>query len=193
MSTAGSIGVPEGMSEAHLTAFGLDPREVPGNATPETKELVAKWLHVFAGQQCGFAHRVGKLLELTEVSIREKAEEPSRKEGRVVCEMTVSEDMLNVRGQIHGGCIIYLVDICSTLAASAMSFAAGGTGNPGVSQTINTTYHAPASLGDRIKLINTSITIGGRTATASTEIWDMTHRRLIATATQVKMQASAKL
>ena len=35
---------------------------------------------------------------------------------------------------------------CSTLPVIALSHAQGGTGSPGVSQNINTVFHAPASL-----------------------------------------------
>ncbi|KAH7926796.1 hypothetical protein BV22DRAFT_1008275, partial [Leucogyrophana mollusca] len=141
-----------------------------------------------------FGERTGRLMKLTEVSIQQKPAEPKRKEAEVVVEMVVTEDMLNSSGKMHGGCIIFLVDICSTLPVIALSHATDGIGKPGVSQGINTIYHAPASLGDKLRLINTSMTLGGRTMTARIEIWDVTHHRLVASATQVKMDASeAKL
>lgn len=81
---------------------------------------------------------------------------------------------------------------CTTLPIAAMSFANGGAGSAGVSQGINVIYHAPASLqvfflfffflvggrvlkwvhdrGDKLRLINTSTTIGTRTGSARIEV-----------------------
>ncbi|KAH7912941.1 HotDog domain-containing protein [Hygrophoropsis aurantiaca] len=180
--------LPDGLNEAVLQDFVL-PTELGGNASAATKELVAQWFYVF---RCwNFARRTGKHLKLREVSIQPKLGDSQRKEAQVVVDLTVTEDMLNSYGKMHGGCIMYLVDIrCSTLPVIAMSQATDGNGNPGVSQNINIIYHAPASPGDELKLITTSTTMGARTMTASIEIWDVTHHRLVASATQVKMAAS---
>ncbi|KAF9226818.1 hypothetical protein BS17DRAFT_748980 [Gyrodon lividus] len=151
-------------------------------------ELVEQWLYVFTSS--GFGAKTGKLLELVDVSILPTPDEPERQQARVVLEMTVSQDMLNGAGKVHGACIIHLVDICSTLPISAVSHARGGAGSPGVSQNINTLYHAPASPGDKLRLINTSMTVGKRTMSARIEIWDVAHHRLVASATQVKMNPS---
>ncbi|KIJ69826.1 hypothetical protein HYDPIDRAFT_78157 [Hydnomerulius pinastri MD-312] len=185
-----SIPLPTEKLTAGRDTGEFKPRfyDIPGNAPLETKELVEQWLYVFSSN--GFGTRTGQLLEIVEVSIIPKSDEPTRKEARVVLEMTVTEDMLNGAGKVHGGCIIYLVDICSTLPIAAMLHVGGGDGDPGLSQNIHTIYHAPASPGDKLRLINTSITIGGRTTSARIEIWDVTHRRLVASATQVKMEAS---
>ncbi|KAG6334331.1 hypothetical protein ID866_4755 [Astraeus odoratus] len=107
-----------------LPRFAVD--DIAGNAATATKGMVA--------------------LKLIEVSILPKADEPERQEARVVLEMNVTDEMLNLGEKMHGACIMHLVDICSTLPIIAMSHAQGGSGSPGVSQTINTLYHAPASL-----------------------------------------------
>ncbi|KIM57943.1 hypothetical protein SCLCIDRAFT_1218995 [Scleroderma citrinum Foug A] len=161
---------------------------VPGNASATTKARVAKWLFVLTNS--GFGARSAKALELVDVSILPKADEPLRQEARVVLETTVTDEMLDSYGKMHGACIIHLVDICSTLPVIAMSHAQGGAGSPGVSQNISTVFHAPASLGDKLKLVTTSKTVGPHTASAQIDIWDTTHHRLVASATQVKMEAS---
>ncbi|KAH7887415.1 HotDog domain-containing protein [Phlebopus sp. FC_14] len=184
-STTGDI---KEVAKSSSDDFSPPSYDIAGNAKSETKERVEQWIQVLS--TAGFGTRTGKHLKLTELSIRPTPDEPARQEARVVLEMPVTEDMLDTDGKIHGGCIIYLVDICSTLPIAAISHAEGGSGSPGVSQNINTNYHAPASLGDKLRLINTSTTVDGRTASARIEIWDVTHRRLVATATQVKMEAS---
>lgn len=81
---------------------------------------------------------------------------------------------------------------CTTLPITAMTFANGEEGSAGVSQNINVIYHAPASLqvfpplsspsgncvlkeihdnrGDKLRLINTSTTIGARTWSGRIEV-----------------------
>jgi len=162
---------------------------IPGNAPIAVKGLVYRWLFTFANM--GYGVRTAQHLDIVEVSIVPKVDEPARQEARVVLEMTVTEDMLNPSGKMHGACIVHLVDICTTLPIAAMSFANGGAGSAGVSQSINVIYHAPASLGDKLRLINTTTAVGTRTGSARIEIWDVTHRRLVASATQVKMEPSS--
>ncbi|KAI6135567.1 HotDog domain-containing protein [Pisolithus croceorrhizus] len=161
--------------------------DVTGNASRATKAL---WLLHVCSTGGGFGVRTGKSLKLVEISILPKADEPKRQEARVVLEMPVTEDMLNLGGNVHGACITYLIDICSTLPIIALLHAQGGSGDPGVSQQIDTIFHAPASLGDELKLITTSTTVGGRTTSARIDLWDTTHRRLVASGTQGKMEAS---
>jgi len=150
-------------------------------------EFVQSWLSIFASS--GYGTRTAERLELVEVSIIPNADEPSREEARVVLELTVTEDMLNSAGKMHGACIVHLVDLCTTFPIAVK----GQLDDLGVSQNINVIYHAPASLGDKLRLINTSTAMGTRAWTARMEMWDVTHHRLVASATQVKMGASSKL
>ncbi|KII94711.1 hypothetical protein PLICRDRAFT_82803, partial [Plicaturopsis crispa FD-325 SS-3] len=135
----------------------------------------------------GFMLSVLRRMAVTDVSIVPKAEEPQKLESRVVCEMIVEEDMCNPYGHIHGGCSAFLIDVCSTLAILAY----GRAGNDGVvytvSQAIDVVCHSPALLGDKIRIINTTLTVGGRTMSARTEIWNVTSSRLVSTGTHIKM------
>ncbi|KAF8551725.1 hypothetical protein OG21DRAFT_1512411 [Imleria badia] len=168
-------------------------RSIPGNAPIDIKALVHRWLY-YVFRNDGFGTRSAQCLDLVEVSIVPNVDEPARRAARVVLEMTVTQDMLNSAEKTHGACIVYLVDICATLPIAAMLVAKGRENSAGVSQSINVIYHAPASLDDKLRLINTSTTIGARAWSARIEIWDVTHHRLVASATQVKMEAgSSKL
>ncbi|RPD56449.1 hypothetical protein L227DRAFT_614590 [Lentinus tigrinus ALCF2SS1-6] len=108
---------------------------------------------------------------------------------RVVFEIDMAEDMLNARGNLHGGCTMHLIDICTTTALMSLKIAMNKEGDY-VSQAVNTVFHAPAKVGARLEIINTTTAWGSRSISARTEIWDITNRRLIATGIQNQMQTS---
>ncbi|KAG9317767.1 hypothetical protein JVU11DRAFT_1985 [Chiua virens] len=147
---------------------GQQLRSIPGNAHIDVKEMVQRWLHVFCND--GFGKLTSRCLSLVEVSIVPNVDEPARQEARVVLELVVTQDVLSGAGTLHGSCITHLVDICTTLPIAAVSYANGGDGSPGVSQNIHIVYHAPAHLGDQLRLITTSTTIGRRTRSARIEV-----------------------
>ncbi|KAL4076376.1 hypothetical protein J3A83DRAFT_2194478 [Scleroderma citrinum] len=167
----------------------ISTHNIPGNASTATKGRVATWLYALSNT--GFGTRTTKALKLVDVSILPKVDEPLRQEARVVLEMTVTDEMLDLGGKLHEACITHLVDICSTFPVVALSHAQGGAGSPGVSQNINTVFHAATGLGDKLKLVTTSKTVGPHVSSAQIDIWDTTHHRLVASATQVKMEGSA--
>ncbi|KAK0491594.1 hypothetical protein IW261DRAFT_1438465 [Armillaria novae-zelandiae] len=101
--------------------------------------------------------------------------------------------MVNGAMTIHGGCSAYLVDICSTLAIIVYTLSSGRPVNT-VSQSINMTYHSPAGLGEELRIVSTTMTIGSKTLIARTEIWSDTTKRLVASGVHSKMEPSqAKL
>jgi len=113
-------------------------------------------------------------------------------EGRVVLELIVDEDMLNILGSMHGGCSAYLVDICTTMAISAFRHSSmDGNRGLNVSQTLNIIYHSPAALDDKLRIVNTTMTVGGRAMSARCEIWNETHHRLVVTGSHLMMRPSA--
>lgn len=78
--------------------------------------------------------------------------------------------MLNGGGNVHGGCTAYLIDMCTSMAFPALAIYNGGESKPSVSQAINTVYHGPAQLGDVLKIVSTTITMGARILTANCEV-----------------------
>ncbi|KZP21616.1 hypothetical protein FIBSPDRAFT_788193 [Athelia psychrophila] len=191
--TAATNGKLKDENEDVLAPFSFEhfrPYDIAGNCAPETKLTVARWLYIFTHRGTGFGDRIGSRVKITEISVSGMPNEPEKKEARVVAEIIVDEDMTNPQGVIHGGCSMYLVDILSTLPLSALDFEQGGAGNAGVSQAIHTVFHAPARMGDNLRIVSTSLSVGGRTMTCRCEIWDTTNHRLVVSATQVKMQST---
>jgi len=161
--------------------------EISGNVTAETKLEISNFIEFL---NHGFAESVGRKLKLVEVSVNDKTEDPSKQEGRVVCEITVTEDMLNPTGILHGGATAYLIDICTSLPILALECHSGGGSGITISQSINIMYHGPALLGDKLRIVNTSMAMGARVLTARCEMWNATRHRLVATGTHAKMAPS---
>ncbi|KAJ4487542.1 hypothetical protein J3R30DRAFT_3436505 [Lentinula aciculospora] len=146
-------------------------------------------------------------MKLVDVSIGTMAEESSRLEGKVVLQLVVNEDMLNVANTVHGGCIAYFVDLyvarsriyliihqvlnsCSSLALIALDVHQNNDYTVSVSQALNVVFHSPAALGETIRIVNMSVSSGGRSATGRTEIWNENHKRIVASGTHIKMLPS---
>ncbi|TFK46945.1 hypothetical protein OE88DRAFT_1666748 [Heliocybe sulcata] len=170
--------------------------QIRGNVSPEVKQTVASLAPRFAvtpDGKPGFASSVGKRLKVTEVSLLPNKEERERRECRVVVELAVEDDMLNGVGTMHGGCSAFLIDNCSTMPLAAYSLATNGPGSlaAGVSQALNIVYHAPALLGDRLRIVSTTIAVGARVMSARCEVWNDTRRRLVVSGVHVKMEPSA--
>jgi acyl-coenzyme A thioesterase 13 len=56
------------------------------------------------------------------------------------------------------------------------------------------TFYVISSLfsrGSKLRIVSSTLTLGARSMSARTEIWDATHQRLVASGVHVKMDASA--
>ncbi|KAI0747408.1 hypothetical protein C8Q74DRAFT_1320559 [Fomes fomentarius] len=154
---------------------------------PEIQAKLAKSAETLSGGG-HFADSVWKQLELTEVEVSPR-EKDGKLQSRVTYTTTVSEDMLNLAGIMHGGCAVFLIDLCSSLAVITLAHASGKAPHY-VSQAINTTFHAPAPLGAKLEIVNTTLSFGTRTVSAVTKIWDVTNKRLCMTGVHNKMAPS---
>ncbi|KAJ8087074.1 hypothetical protein PM082_005902 [Marasmius tenuissimus] len=163
--------------------------QIAGTASEFTKAYTAKILNTDQQPEATFGYFVMSRMRICEVSLLNNAEEPKRQEMRVVYGIRVEKDMVNEMGNLHGGCSSYLVDMCSGYSISAHIVQT--TGKPEqqqhVSQAINTVYHSPAQVGDELRIVNTTVSIGKRALTARTEIWNDTHHRLVVSGTQIAM------
>lgn len=177
----------------------IDTSQVEGNASSEVKHKLLRALqsmqpsHIsrltgkpFRGFETEFASR----LQLTEVSLLSKAEEPEKFEGRVVLQVIVDEEMLNVVKHMHGGCSAMMIDICSTMPIYVLGASTSGHGVFGVSQSLNIVYHSPALWGDKLRIVSTTLAIGSRALSSRCEIWNVTRHRLVASAVHIKMVPS---
>ncbi|KAI9508130.1 HotDog domain-containing protein [Russula earlei] len=158
---------------------------IRGNLPPEVKHTVATILYDFVSRPGVFGASVGHRVVITEASTVPKAEEPSRSETRIVCEVNVTEDMLNPAGALHGACAAFLIDTCTTLVFIA------AVRTPGVSASMDIVYHAPAAPGAKLRIVSTAMAVGARIMSARSEIWDDTAKRLCVTGIHIKMEPSA--
>ncbi|PPQ65513.1 hypothetical protein CVT24_010809 [Panaeolus cyanescens] len=163
---------------------------ITGNVPIEIKELPVKWLGVFRRKGKGFSGNIAKRLQVKDVSILPSVDDPEKLEGIVTCEIDVTPDMCNAQGLLDQGCIVYLLDECSTISMVVGNAAEGRMAPAGVSQTINTLFHSAATVGTTLRIINRALASGFETNSAKTEIWNKQTHRLVASGTQLSMSPS---
>ncbi|KAF8076882.1 HotDog domain-containing protein [Lyophyllum atratum] len=172
----------------------VDITKISGNAPDSVKAFVGNTSLFYRRRDGGtkpiFGDSIIRRLAVTEISVEKNKEEPERLEGRVVCEVTVEEDMINGTGSVQGGCSAFLIDVCSSMALMALRMTNTGKIYGSVSQSLNVVYHSPADLGDHLRIVNTTITLGARAQSVRTEIWNTSHHRLVSSGVHIKMQPS---
>lgn len=102
--------------------------QIAGNAPREIKEIPLKWLALFRSRKNSFANPITSRVKIVEVSVIQNPEDQQRTEGRVVCEIDVTEgknaseswkytawrlklpDMLSRSGVMDEGCAVLLID-----------------------------------------------------------------------------------
>ncbi|EMD37180.1 hypothetical protein CERSUDRAFT_115092 [Gelatoporia subvermispora B] len=162
-----------------------DASSISGNAPDYVKQVTLSTLHVYGvGPKGCFGASVGDKIRIVEVNIEKRGR---RQESSAVCEVTVTEDMLNSAGVMHGGCVGYLVDLCAAVPLVALGVAKKSNG-AGVTQALNILFHAPAAHNSCLRITSNSITLGGRLMTSRCEIVDKDSGRAIASAFLSKMQ-----
>ncbi|KAI1786935.1 HotDog domain-containing protein [Ganoderma leucocontextum] len=164
------------------------PVKFTGNFTPEQQARVLWVTDAILRGRSDFAKTTGSRLELSEVSAYERPED-GKMHAEVVFEIDMDEDMLNAGGNLHGGCTMFLIDVCSSIALLALGIARDARVEL-VSQAITTVFHAPATVGTRLRIVNKTTSFGARTVSGRTEIWDTTNRRLVATGIHNQMAPS---
>ncbi|KAG1806439.1 HotDog domain-containing protein [Suillus plorans] len=172
----------------------IDTSQVDGNASPEIKHRMLRALQSMRRStgkpSSSFENKIASRMQLTEASILSKTEEPEKFEGRVVVQVIVDEELLNVDENIHGGCTAMIIDICSTMPIYVLGASTSGHGEFGVSQSLNIVYHSPALLGDKLRVVSTTLALGSRALSSRCEVWNVTRHRLAASAVHVKMVPS---
>ncbi|KAH9884120.1 hypothetical protein C8Q73DRAFT_363739 [Cubamyces lactineus] len=165
------------------------PRFLGQDLSDSQREGILKFADFIVRGKGPFAQTVGSRLEMTEVAVFER-EEDGKTQMRMVFEIDVTREMLNSGDKMHGGCTMFLIDVCSSVALVALGIATHKYANF-VSQAISTVFHAPATEGTRLRIVNNTVSFGARTVLARVEIWDATNRRLVATGVHNQMPPSA--
>ncbi|KIK95324.1 hypothetical protein PAXRUDRAFT_390459 [Paxillus rubicundulus Ve08.2h10] len=174
----------------------VDTAAIGGNASEELKQslfdiVIAAAKSIKVRGIRGFEPEIVTRLEWTDVSVLKNAEEPKKVEGRVVCETTVEDDMLNIRGTLHGACSALLIDSCSMMPTALLGLVTTGRADLGATQSMTILFHGPAMIGDRLRIVSTTISLGGRAQSSRCEIWNVTHHRLVASGVHTRMSASS--
>ncbi|KAK0491592.1 hypothetical protein IW261DRAFT_97845 [Armillaria novae-zelandiae] len=167
--------------------------KVTGNAPEDVKQCLRVFLAV--GQTKGFGHQILSRLSISHVALDASPEQRARDQSKIVCSLAVTEDMLDTMpGTLHGSCSAFMVDTCSSLGLIAYVLCKTTACNWDkiytISQTLDVVYHSPALLGDELKVVSTSMSIGARTVSIRTELWNTTRQSLVASGVHLKMLPS---
>ncbi|KAF5371137.1 hypothetical protein D9758_004299 [Tetrapyrgos nigripes] len=176
-------------------------KRIYGNVSDEEKRLCARILAHFIGTpNTSYGADIGEKIKLTRIDVYPRApnvpetHDPSYVtmdksdsslqgtvtsrsqasldlEARTVCEITVTKEMCNIHGVLHGGCAMYMMDPCSVCALVALGVAIGTDGS-GVSQTMFTQWHRPAPEGAELSIIATTVATNGYIRSSRCEIRD---------------------
>ncbi|RXW15455.1 hypothetical protein EST38_g10404 [Candolleomyces aberdarensis] len=175
---------------AALPNYG-DTSSIEGNAPDYVKQLnYNTYIAYGVGDQDCFGHSVGKSVQFVEVNINRKHERKGRLEATTIAEVKVTRHMLNGAGMLHGGCLAYIVDNTPLVVLGLIQNVNG----VGVTQSMNVLFHAPAPLGTILRIVSSSVSLGGRVMSSRCEVLDKESGRIVASAFLNKMQpVSAKL
>ncbi|KAJ6570519.1 hypothetical protein DFH09DRAFT_1153717, partial [Mycena vulgaris] len=160
-----------------------------GNAPKHIKEWALKWLNIYHAPPKCFAGAGSRRTIVTEVYLDPNPLEDARVV-TLVCETDVTEDSLDGQDHLSNAFIVVVIDECTSAAVAALDFAQGGPGLSGVSQSLNTVFHNSVELGAKLRFINTTIAANAGATSCRSEVWDLTQRRLVATAVFVGMSSS---
>ncbi|KAJ7124666.1 hypothetical protein C8R43DRAFT_1135613 [Mycena crocata] len=162
---------------------------IHGNAARDVKEMSVKWLNIFHSPPKCFAGASSRRTTVTSVSLDANPLEDTRIL-TLVAELHVTEDMLDGRDRLSNSFIVVVIDECTSSAVTTLDYAEGGPGMCGVSQSLNTVFHNPVAVGAKLRFINTTLAVAAGTTSCRSEVWDLTRRKLVATAVFVGMPAS---
>ncbi|KAJ3996140.1 hypothetical protein F5050DRAFT_165810 [Lentinula boryana] len=167
----------------------LDVSSIRGNISDQAKRRVMDMLVYYTGaKEESFGVEIARRLQMRSMNVwaaspGNTTARMSRRatEAQTVFDITVTKDMCNPYGTLHGACACYIVDPCS-MSAIVVLGAALGVDATGVSQSMNLIWHRPAKIGTKLRAVSTSIFIEGRIRTARVEIMDAETDRLYVSA-----------
>ncbi|GAA5924089.1 PaaI family thioesterase [Sporobolomyces koalae] len=155
----------------------------------------------------GFAREISERLSLDTVDVtgveligQENQTRATRTaQSTVTLSITVTEDMCNPLGNLHGGCGAWLVDHCSSFALLALAGDGERWTTSGVSTNLNLNYLKAAPIGTRLKIVTEVLNFGRVTSLLETKIFNAETNQLLTVGwhtkqdPQVKSTSKAKL
>ncbi|KAF8143509.1 hypothetical protein K438DRAFT_1875860 [Mycena galopus ATCC 62051] len=100
--------------------------------------------------------------------------------------MDVTEGMLDGQGRMSNALIITIIDECVSASVTTLDYFEGGPNMSGVSLSLDTAFYNSADRGAKLRFVST--TLAGMSC--GCKVWDLTRRRLVASATFVGMPSS---
>ncbi|KAF8547205.1 hypothetical protein OG21DRAFT_1425289 [Imleria badia] len=171
-----------------------DASQIQGNVSAHVKQLILNTFIAYgAGDEQCFGHHVAKAVKFVDISAYDSKDRNGRMEAVTTAEVVVNKSMLNGAGMLHGGCLAFLIDNCCSTPLVALGLIQNVNG-VGVTQAMNVVFHSPALAGSCLRIISTSIAMGGRIMSARCEVINKGTGNVVASAYLNKMQpAIAKL
>lgn len=106
----------------------------------------------------------------------------SIEEGKVVCEMTVTEKVSNTYKTLHGGAIATIIDVVGTMAIMTEDCTRAG-----VSVDMNITYIAAAKRGEKVRIEGKLLKkLGRKLGYTQVDLYDAATGKMIATGRHTK-------
>lgn len=161
--------------------------EIAGNISSSIKQKI---LNIFTYSVGGFCNNIGSRTRLVHIDVCKK--QAGGMLARVVCEVEVTKDMLNMFEIMHGACGAYLVDICTSTSLAVLALATSSN-IISVSQTLNLVYHGGARVGTKLRIVSTTITNYGRLMASRCEIYDKETERILVSGVQTKVDPGNKI
>ncbi|KAF3004127.1 hypothetical protein E8E13_004697 [Curvularia kusanoi] len=136
------------------------------NMSPEEK--ATKWFEVAKSTDYeGHDSLLPHILHLESVTVAPTKKDPHN--CRTVYSFTVPKQLCNMGGNLHGGAVALIFDICTSTAITAVS--QDGFWDTGhVSRTLNCTYLRPAAEGTKVYVISEVVHLGRRQGLTKGEI-----------------------
>ena len=172
-------------------------KSIKGNVPKTVKTVVSHilWFYAFERPTKNrFGDSVGLRTQTTEIDFVDQDRSDTSNNSRsmrMVCELNVTEDMVNYEGTLHSGCIAYLMDMCTSVALLGHNTMITGRPAARVSLALSITYLHPVPLGAKLKVVCITASPAPSNASVVGEIWDATNNRLAAIAEHTQMSPSA--
>ncbi|KAI0092118.1 hypothetical protein BDY19DRAFT_928382 [Irpex rosettiformis] len=180
-----------GLNPTQDDVLAASLRTAKGDVATSIKHSLAGWIQ-FANPENRFGYATYAKMEAVEMSVEESENAPGKiVQAQLTFELDTTEDMCNVSENLSGGCIMSLLDCSALVTCRLLALHIDPSVPLHVSLNIGANIHGSASLGSRLRIICTTMSIDTQTTSSKVEIFDKTKGRLVATGWNTKMLPSA--